>query len=253
MPMFIPKEHAAYRRPIAAACLVGTLLLGGCAHPVPQAVAVVPTPEDYHLRHPVVLANAPRELDVFFVGLDGRLDAVQTQQLQAFARDALAQGQSGISVAVPEGAVDHVAAERTVGAVRRALLRLGLKGAVRLTGYPVQDPALASPLRLSFLSLQARPTTQCGQWPADLGSGDLNTDWNNRSYYNLGCASQQTLAAQIADPRDLVTPHALDPTDVQLRTRAIGSLRGTNTQGIGIDPSTRWSSQPNLIGPVGGF
>jgi pilus assembly protein CpaD len=111
----------------------------------------------------------------------------------------------------------------------------------------VRDPALASPLKLSFLSMQARPTTRCGQWPNDLGASDPTADWINRSYYNLGCATQQTLAAQIADPRDLVKPHALDPTDVQLRTRAIGALRE------GVDPGTQYNSTPPVIGPVGGF
>ena len=245
----VPQPGTPPVRCLALAVALGAALLAtGCSSPVDRTVPTGSIPEDYHLRHPVVLANAPKRLDIFFVGADGRLDHVQAQQLQSFASDYLSGGQSSIRIALPEGAVDHVAAERTLAAVRRELLGLGIRGGVSVSAYPVQDPNIAAPLHLSFVTLQARPTTRCGQWPDDLGSGATLNTWSNRSYYNLGCASQATLAAQIADPRDLVKPHALDPTDVQLRTRAIESLRN------GVNPSTDWSiSNPVAIGPAGQF
>ena len=244
-----PRPQGSLRRSLAQAALLGgVLLMAGCASPVDRAVATAPVADDYRLRHPVVLANAPQRLDIFFVGAAGRLDHVQGQQIEAFAGNYLSSGQSSIRIAVPEGAVDQLAVERTLAAVRRELLRLGIRNGVSVSAYPVRDSNIASPLHLSFLTLQARPTTKCGEWPDDLGSGATLNTWSNRSYYNLGCASQQTLAAQIADPRDLVKPHALDATDVQLRTRAIEALRD------GTNPSTNWSrSDPLPIGPVGGF
>ncbi|MCW6506492.1 CpaD family pilus assembly protein [Lichenifustis flavocetrariae] len=254
-PMSAPASlrGSAVARPLALLLvLAGTLASAGCSSPVDRAVATMPVSEDYRLRHPVVLANAPQRLDIFFVGPTGQLDVPQARQLEAFARSYLAEGQSGLQIAIPEGAVDHAAAERTLTAVRRALLQIGVKGRVSLSAYPVRDPAIASPLHLSYAALQARPTTRCGEWPDDLGSGATLATWNNSSYYNFGCANQQTLAAQIADPRDLVKPRALDPTDVQLRTRAIQSLRGTSTV-TGVDPSTIWTNNPIPIGPAGQF
>jgi len=61
-------------------------------------------------------------------------------------------------------------------------------------------------VRLSFLGLKAHVADQCGQWPRDLaiGSGAV-ADWSNKPYWNFGCAYQTALAAQVADPRDLVT------------------------------------------------
>ena len=224
-----------------------TLPLAACSSPVDRVVASSPIPEDYHVRHNIVLANAPRRLDIFFVGADGRLDYAQGREIEAFARDYLGEGQSGIRIAMPQGPVNHLAAERTLAAVRRTLVRNGVRSGISVVGYPVADPALASSIHLSYVTLQARPTTRCGEWPDDLGSGTTLHTWENRSYYNFGCANQQTLAAQVAEPRDLVKPRAEDPTDVQLRTRAIGLLRA------GEDPSTVFTNNPPLIGPVGGF
>lgn len=223
------------------------LPLAGCSSPVDRAVATVAVPTDYKLRHPVVLADAPKRLDIFFVGANGRLDYPQARQIDVFAQDYLGDGRGPIRIAMPQGPIDHAAAEATLAAVRRILLRNGVKNGVEIIGYRVADPTLSASLHLSYVTTQARPTTSCGDWPEDLGSGNTLQTWENRPYYNLGCSSQQTLAAQVANPQDLVKPRAEDPTDVQLRTRAIGLLRA------GEDPSTQWTNSPPLIGTVGGF
>ena len=59
-------------------------------------------------------------------------------------------------------------------------------------------------------------------------------DWSNKPYWNFGCAYQTAFAAQVADPRDLVTPQAETPADTAMRVRGIESLRK------GEDPSTNW-------------
>ena len=247
--MPLPTSVRKRTRPLRLLTLAGllTVPLAACSNPIDRVVASSPIPDDVHIRHNIVLANAPRRLDIFFVGADGRLDYAQGREVEAFARDYLGEGQSGIRIAMPQGPVNHLAAERTLAAVRGALARSGVRNGISVVGYPVADPALASSLHLSYVALQARPTTRCGEWPDDLGSGTTLNSWQNRTYYNFGCANQQTLAAQVANPRDLVKPRAEDPTDVQLRTRAIGLLRS------GQDPSTQWSNSPALIGPVGGF
>ncbi len=111
-----------------------------------------------------------------------------------------------------------------------------MKGDIEVGSYQVTDARLASVLRLSFVKLQAKAATRCGDWPEDLGLGTSLDGWENRTYYNFGCATQQTLAAQLDDPRDLVRPRAEDPSDVQMRTRAIGDIRGNPALLIGPDP-----------------
>ncbi|MFW8643917.1 CpaD family pilus assembly protein [Rhizobium beringeri] len=82
----------------------------------------------------------------------------------------------------------------------------------------------AAPIRLSFTGTTA-VTTQCGQWPKDISS-----DLTNQNYYNFGCASSQNnLAAQIANPEDLVAPRGMTPIDAQRRNNAIQEYRTTTT------------------------
>ena len=56
------------------------------------------------------------------------------------------------------------------------------------------------PIRLSYLRYVAE-APECGQWPTNLAE-----DYRNLPYPNLGCAQQHNLAAQIANPADLLGP-----------------------------------------------
>jgi pilus assembly protein CpaD len=67
-------------------------------------------------------------------------------------------------------------------------------------------------------------TSQCGQWPKDL----IN-DFGNQNYYNFGCATQNNLAAQIANPEDLVAPRGVTPIDATRRNAAIKEYRERTT------------------------
>ena len=67
----------------------------------------------------------------------------------------------------------------------------------------------------------------------EAGGRDLDT-WHNRPYYNLGCSYQTMMAAQVADPIDLVRPRGEGPSDSVKRTKDIEALRKDQ------DPSTNW-------------
>src|ERR1700712_3938351 len=64
--------------------------LAACGSAVDRSVAVSPIPTDYHVRHPVVLAEAPHRLDIFFVRASGRLEYAQQREIEVFATDYLA-------------------------------------------------------------------------------------------------------------------------------------------------------------------
>jgi pilus assembly protein CpaD len=218
------------------------LSLGACARQDRMTTGSV-IPNDTRARHPIVLAQTPDTLDLFIAG-SSALDARQRADVADFARRYKDAGAGEVQILTPRGWSQGGKVAAAVGAIRQTLAAAGLRAPVSVGSYEIADPALAAPVRLAFSALQARVATRCGEWPDDLGAAASKNGWDNRPYYNLGCATQQNLAAQVADPRDLARPRTLDPADVQMRTRAIGFVRR------GDDPTTIWRFNSNPIGPV---
>jgi pilus assembly protein CpaD len=231
-----PKSFA-----LMALALASTLALAACHDDDISTGAV--TVDDYHNRHPILLTDGPTTLDVFPVGV-GSLDAASAADVRGFAQRYAQYGVGRIVILAPAGGGPKIRAGIT--AVRETLASAGLRGRIGLGTYPVADPLLASPIKLSFIGLKAEIPTRCGQWPDDLASGGSLKGWSNQTYWNFGCATQSTLAAQVADPRDFVRAGSSGPGDVEMRLRAIGDVRQGN------DPGTNWKIQNTAIGQVGG-
>jgi pilus assembly protein CpaD len=191
---------------------------------------------DYRQRHPIVLRDAPRTLDVF-AGHGATLDRRQQADVIAFAREYRANGRGGITAYVPEGATGR----QQLGGIRTALAQGGLTGTrIAVVPYLPDDPTLASPVRLSFSRLQAQVDSRCDDWREDAAQSDRLVSWQNRSLPNFGCSYQKNLAAQVADPVDLVRPRQETEIDGEKRLRGVQRLRA------GTDPSTIY----NVSGPT---
>ena len=224
---------------LTAAAAVG---LAGCMTDSSQTGSIAP--DDYHLRHPIVLAQAPTTLDVFPVGGQGALDPASIADIRGFAVRYRSMGSGRIVILAPANA--RYRTRPAVDEIRRVLASAGLVGPIGLGSYRVGDPSLASPIRLAFRGLKAEVASRCGQWPQDLASGATLDSWKNENYWNFGCATQSMLAAQIDDPRDFARARALGPSDEEMRLRAIAAVRQ------GQDPTTSWKVQLTPIGQVGG-
>ena len=219
-------------------CLV--LPLAGCGTTERMAVSSIPQ-DDYRVRHPIVLAEQPRTLDIFVEPTTGQFDRHSAAQLHEFAGLYRKFGRGPITIMPPT----FPGATPPVGPVRNALYSAGAHVRTIVAPYPA-GPNIAAPVRLSFLGLKSSVADQCGQWPRDLaiGSGVVG-DWSNKPYWNFGCAYQSAFAAQVADPRDLVAPQGETPADTAMRTRAIDSLRK------GEDPNTKWKEEKADISKLG--
>lgn len=238
--------HASFKAKLKVTALLAGLVapLCGCGTTdriLPPSI----TPDDYHARHPIVIAQAKTSIDVFPSMGQGRLDRHTAKQILAFAQQYRETGHGPILVLLPRGARDGNY-RALVGSVRAALAAGGAHSGVEVSTYPVADPHLASPIRLSFVGVKAKVADQCGQWPSDLGPGSNVDGWENKTYWNFGCATQQMIAAQTSDPRDLVEPRGEEPADTLSRSRGIESIRK------GTDPATTWQVKNSSIGPVGG-
>jgi pilus assembly protein CpaD len=223
------------RRPMLplTVLVLGTLALAGCTNTRPTQKAFAP--DDYRERHPIRIAEAKQHIDVF--GSMPMLDRRQHRDLVEFARAQSQRGHGAVEIATPAG-VPHV----SVGAIRAALAEGGLKAPVRHTTYPVAGGLGAAPVRVSHSALSAQVASECGLWPSDLAGSKGAETWHNRPYHNLGCAYQTMMAAQVADPIDLVRPRAEGPSDVQRRMKDIEAIRKDQ------DPSTKWAKDDVKIG-----
>lgn len=229
-----------------AAVLATALTLGACAKKGDVTGSLAPV--DVRERHPIVLRDAPRSLDVFIGRAGGGLDARQAEDVADFASAYRRSGRGGLVAEVPTGTQRELASHDTLNAIRSALSRSGVPGSsLSVRTYPVNDPGLASPIRLTFASLQAGLPHSCGQWMDDAGVSSLATSAANTSQWNFGCSSQATLAAQVADPIDLVRSRSEGRADIAKRMGAIGKLRE------GKDPSTEYrQATPQINSSVGG-
>jgi pilus assembly protein CpaD len=221
------------------------VLVGGCAPD--RAVTGSIYPHDYRVRHPIVLAEGARTLDVFVIG-SGVVEGRQRDDVRAFVAEYRRSGQGPIVAQLPVGARTDGFAHRTLDSIRGLMDERGLGPVpLALSSYRVADPGVAAPVRLSFQRLQAKVATKCGQWPQDLGGSDPRVNYGNEPYWNLGCAAQANLAAQVADPVDLVRGRTETHGDTLRHVKDIQDLRD------GKDPSTvyRQDNQNRINQSVG--
>lgn len=145
-------------------------------------------------------------------GLDRIALAVHDQGLSANQRDAVgrlaarygASGHGSIKVEAPAGE-DPVAVAQAY-AVRAALQGAGVPGErIQMAAYAAPDPR--APVLAGFETVQAS-IPDCASATRNLGPRV-----SNQSSVGLGCAITANMAAQIADPRDILGARPMTPAD----------------------------------------
>ena len=101
--------------------------------------------------------------------------------------------------------------------------------AVTVRQYQPEDPRHMAAIRLNYPKISAT-AGPCGLWPDDLGPSINNRGYfDNKSYYNFGCANQRNMAAMIDNPSDLVQPRAETPAYQERRNIAFDKYRKGTT------------------------
>ena len=203
-------------------------------------------PMDYRQRHPITISEADKAMEVFVGKGRGGLSASQRAEVQAFAGGWKEEGTSGFVIGVPSGAPNEIAAHDAARAIHGALIERGVPPhAIATRPYRPVDPTRLATVRVSYARLEAS-AGPCGMWPDDLGTGPSGTNFQNRPYWNLGCATQRNLAAMVANPADLVQPRAETPIYAGKRSTAIDKWRR------GESPATQYpDSSDGKISDVG--
>ncbi|NLR98555.1 CpaD family pilus assembly lipoprotein [Rhizobium sp. P38BS-XIX] len=177
--------------------------------------------DDYRQRHPIVLMNKEHNIDIPVAASDRRLTIGMRDTVRGFVQDYRAHASGTIEILAPRGSVNSAAASALRQQIRRELVANGIRsGVIAESSYAAGDYGDAAPIRLRFAATTATTNT-CGQWPEDLS----DNAFDNQNYYNFGCASQSNLAAQVANPTDLVAPRAVSPIDTDQRAKVINDYR----------------------------
>lgn len=178
-------------------------------------------PDDYRTRHPISLAEVEHTLDIPVGSGDRRLTVGTRDAIHGFLANYRTDASGVFQIQYPEGSANAAAAYHLRRELRQVMAEAGVPRPKMVeTAYGASPDGDAAPIRLSYVAITAM-TNECGQWPEDI----TNNTAENKNYYNFGCASQNNLAAQIANPMDLVAPRGMTPIDAKRRTTVIGLYR----------------------------
>ena len=227
------KPPAERRRNLRlAATLIGlSVTLGACKTFDAPIMAADPYPADIRLRHPIAVTEADRSIVVFIGTGRGGMTAAQRADVTGMAQSWLREGTGGITIDMPTGTPNARAAHETLREIQGMIAAAGVPPrAVSVRQYQPKDPRHMAAIRLNYPKITAT-AGPCGVWPEDVGPSIKNTSWfENKSYYNFGCAQQRNLAAMIDEPSDLVQPRAETPAYTMRRNVSLEKYRkGTST------------------------
>ena len=201
-------------RPLSLSVLVLLAGLGACATPVPDRVATARTPTEHYKA---TAEARPQEIRLV-VHAQG-LSTTQAAALAKFAAD-WSNGEGGqITLWSPVGGPDAQATFRTGEGARGFLVGQGVPAdRIAIQGYDAQGDQQAA-LRIGYMRYESI-VPACGQvWKNVAHSAD------NDVQPNFGCAVTANLAAQIANPADLMRPRDMGPPDAQRRLTVLDKYR----------------------------
>ena len=225
-------SHGGYRGlPLIGAMVGLALALAACSETTGSVATPVRAPDDYRLRHPIAVQEANHSVVLFVGHARGGLSATQRDDVAGLARAWVAEGTGAIVADVPVNTPNARAAESAYHEARAMLEAGGVPGnGIKLHRYTPDDARTLATVRLTYSRMTA-VAGPCGIWPEDIGpSAKDPTYFENKPYYNFGCAYQRNMAAMIANPSDLVQPRAETPAYTVRRTEAFEKYRkGTST------------------------
>jgi len=226
-----PAMGAGRRRAQAlrlALIAVGAFALAACNATTREVTGSVGS--DVRQRHPIVLKEGPQTVNLFIGDKRGTLNGSQRAEVLSFANEWRREATGGILIDVPAGSSNAGAAANAAREVRSILSSAGVPPhAIEMRENRPRSPGKLPTLRLHYPRVMA-DAGPCGLWPDDLGPTYEREHFENRQYWNFGCAQQRNLAAMVDNPTDLVQPRSEVPPYNARRTTVLGKYsRGEST------------------------
>ncbi|MFV2092661.1 MAG: CpaD family pilus assembly protein [Hyphomicrobiales bacterium] len=170
-------------------------------------------------RHPIKVVKSQAQIEIEVPGYARRLTPRQHDRVKAFLAQYKTQGESKLTISVPSGGKNEGAAMSILSQIRKTLASANVRStAVRYTPYYARNSDEA-PIILGFQRYEAQ-ASPCGMWPSNLAESP-----NNKPYANFGCATQNNLAAMVANPADLIGPRTMTAADADRRATILKLYR----------------------------
>lgn len=197
-------------------------LMSGCAGFKRDSVVVGSVPDDYRTNHPIVIGETAESIDIPVASDGYRMTRGQRDVVDGFMYRYDKSAATPVTILAPAGSANAAAASNVASDIGQFLHRSGI-GHVQIAHYQVDAPDVSAPIRVSYNAVRAT-TDKCGRWPEDI----LQTS-ENKHYANFGCSYQNNLAAQVANPNDLVGPRRPTEIDAENRSVAIDEYQTKDT------------------------
>jgi len=202
--------------PILAIAIAASL--AGCAKR--DSITVGAIPDDYRTTHPIVIAEKNEKIDLPVGAGDRGMTGFQRDTLLGFLDGYDKSAAPSLTIAVPVGSANELAATAAGRDFARLAVASGIsRNRIVMTTYQSASVEASAPVRVAYISTKAQ-TDKCGRWPEDMLQSS-----ENKHYADYGCSYQNNLAAQMANPADLLGPRKQTPIDAERRGVVIDGYR----------------------------
>jgi pilus assembly protein CpaD len=217
-PVAAPSRPAR-RAALSALFPAAVCLLAACADR--HSVAVGSVPEDYRTNHPIVIASKEEVLDLAVGASDRGATVPQRDSLLGFLANYDRSAAPVLTIMAPSGAANDLAAADAANDFAHIARNSGIPAdRIMIAAYRAGPIEASAPVRVSYTAMRAQ-TDRCGRWPEDILESS-----ENRHFANFGCSYQNNVAAQLANPNDLLGPRKQTPIDADNRSAVIEDYQG---------------------------
>ena len=194
---------------VRALCLAAVLMAGSCAAPTNDANGMM---EDGAVNHPIQVEPSYQSMKLYYSPADTGISPADQARFENFIKDYEAHGNGSIAVSAPAG----MNSQAMIGFFAQRINDMGVpKDHILVASHDAPDGDMR--VEINYVSYQAT-TDKCGDW-----SEDLAYTADNITPKNFGCAVQHNIAAQLADPRDLLGARDMDDASSTRRSAVVGN------------------------------
>ena len=219
------RRRSSVARATASVFLLGAALpvlaLSGCAKHDENHFVVGSIHDSHTKRHPIIIDEREKTLDIPVARDASDITLASAGAVDGMANSFRRSAGGAITILLPDRSPNEAAARKVGSAAAARLRQNGIPDhRIRFSSYDASNHGNAAPVRLSYQAVTAK-VENCGKW-----TRDLTEVFENKQYHNFGCASQNNLAATVANPSDLIAPRGMTDIDAERRATVIDTYRG---------------------------